>query len=184
LAYAESSDWQASQSQHDDLLTWYTTGLLRPAQVNRDQMISETMSPSTTGLLLTQHRAATDGKAGRAPFLLTWAHEATASPQACSALIGLLLATGLPLTAEVNAHHLNPSLVKLPPQGCHWHYCFTTGLPLTAEVNAHHLTWADADVPDGATLFKCMPPLRDLGNQEALWQGLQVREFVISPPST
>jgi dihydroorotase-like cyclic amidohydrolase len=49
-----------------------------------------------------------------------------------------------------------------------------TGLPLTAEVNAHHLTWADEDVPDGATLFKCMPPLRDRGNQEALWQGLQV----------
>ncbi len=48
------------------------------------------------------------------------------------------------------------------------------GLPLTAEVNTHHLTWAAEDVPDGGTLFKCMPPLRDRANLEALWDGLKV----------
>lgn len=46
---------------------------------------------------------------------------------------------------------------------------------MTCEVNAHHLTWAEEDVPVGGTLYKCMPPLRDRANLEALWDGLQVR---------
>ncbi len=48
------------------------------------------------------------------------------------------------------------------------------GLPVTCEVNAHHLTWAEEDVPVGGTLYKCMPPLRDRANLEALWDGLKV----------
>lgn len=71
----------------------------------------------------------------------------------------------LRLTWVMHVHHTTSAVRS---------YHFTAGLPLTAEVNAHHLTWADEDVPDGATLFKCMPPLRDRDNQEALWQGLQV----------
>lgn len=47
------------------------------------------------------------------------------------------------------------------------------GLPVTTEVNAHHLRWADEDVSEGATLYKCMPPLRDRANLEGLWEGLQ-----------
>lgn len=47
------------------------------------------------------------------------------------------------------------------------------GLPVTTEVNAHHLRWADEDVPKSATLFKCMPPLRDRANLEGLWDGLK-----------
>ncbi|UQX88199.1 allantoinase AllB [Jatrophihabitans telluris] len=46
------------------------------------------------------------------------------------------------------------------------------GLPLTVETCPHYLTLAAADVPDGATMFKCCPPIRDAGNQDDLWQGL------------
>ena len=46
------------------------------------------------------------------------------------------------------------------------------GLPITVETCPHYLT-IDADaVPDGATEFKCCPPIRDAANQDALWEGV------------
>lgn len=46
------------------------------------------------------------------------------------------------------------------------------GLPVTAETCPHYLSIRAEDVPDGATQFKCCPPIRDDGNREALWAGL------------
>jgi allantoinase len=46
------------------------------------------------------------------------------------------------------------------------------GLPVTAETCPHYLTLAAEDVPDGATAFKCCPPIRDGANRDGLWQGL------------
>ncbi|WP_187767538.1 allantoinase AllB [Streptomyces cacaoi] len=46
------------------------------------------------------------------------------------------------------------------------------GLPLTAETCPHFLTLTAEEVPDGATEFKCCPPIREKENQDALWQGL------------
>jgi allantoinase len=46
------------------------------------------------------------------------------------------------------------------------------GLPVTAETCPHYLTLRAEDVPDGATQFKCCPPIRDEGNRELLWAGL------------
>jgi allantoinase len=46
------------------------------------------------------------------------------------------------------------------------------GLPVTAETCPHYLTLRDEDVPDGATQFKCCPPIRDEANRVALWDGL------------
>lgn len=43
---------------------------------------------------------------------------------------------------------------------------------VTFETCPHYLTLAAEDVPDGATQFKCCPPIRDAANREALWQGL------------
>ena len=47
------------------------------------------------------------------------------------------------------------------------------GLPVTVETCPHYLCFAAEDVPDGATLFKCAPPIRSRANQDALWAGLQ-----------
>jgi allantoinase len=47
------------------------------------------------------------------------------------------------------------------------------GLPITAEACPHHLHFAAEDIPDGATLLKCTPPIRSRANREALWQGLR-----------
>lgn len=46
------------------------------------------------------------------------------------------------------------------------------GLPLTAETCPHYLHFAAEAIPDGATPFKCAPPIRDADNREALWRAL------------
>ncbi|WP_250279175.1 allantoinase AllB [Frankia sp. Cppng1_Ct_nod] len=46
------------------------------------------------------------------------------------------------------------------------------GLPLTVETCPHYLTFTAEEVPDGATAYKCAPPIRGTGNREALWRGL------------
>ncbi|MGN6575890.1 MAG: allantoinase AllB [Nocardioides sp.] len=46
------------------------------------------------------------------------------------------------------------------------------GVPVSAETCPHYLTFAADDVPDGATAFKCCPPIRDAANRELLWAGL------------
>jgi len=46
------------------------------------------------------------------------------------------------------------------------------GLPITVETCPHYLTFCAEEIPDGATLFKCAPPIRGRANREALWQAL------------
>ncbi len=46
------------------------------------------------------------------------------------------------------------------------------GLPITAETCPHYLCLVAEEVPDGATAYKCCPPIREASNREALWQGL------------
>ncbi len=46
------------------------------------------------------------------------------------------------------------------------------GLPITVETCAHYLWFAAEEISDGATEFKCAPPIRDAANREALWKGL------------
>jgi allantoinase len=46
------------------------------------------------------------------------------------------------------------------------------GLKITAETCPHYLTFCAEDVPDGATEFKCCPPIREKENCEQLWRAL------------
>ncbi len=46
------------------------------------------------------------------------------------------------------------------------------GLDLTVETCPHYLFFDAEDVPDGATEFKCCPPIREAANRQALWAGL------------
>ena len=45
-------------------------------------------------------------------------------------------------------------------------------LPVTVETCPHYLHLPAEQIADGATLFKCAPPLRSAANREALWAGL------------
>lgn len=47
------------------------------------------------------------------------------------------------------------------------------GVPVTVETCAHYLWFAEEEILDGATEFKCAPPMRDAGNREALWNALK-----------
>ena len=46
------------------------------------------------------------------------------------------------------------------------------GVRVTAETCPHYLVLTAEEVPDGATQFKCCPPVREASNRELLWQGL------------
>ncbi|MFF5261659.1 allantoinase AllB [Actinomadura viridis] len=59
------------------------------------------------------------------------------------------------------------------------------GVDLTVETCPHYLTFAAADVPDGATEFKCCPPIREADNRDALWQAIAdgTVDFIVSDHS-
>lgn len=58
-------------------------------------------------------------------------------------------------------------------------------LPMTAETCPHYLHFVAERIPDGATPWKCAPPIREEANREALWQALEdgVLEMIASDHS-
>jgi allantoinase len=46
------------------------------------------------------------------------------------------------------------------------------GLPITVETCPHYLLFSAEDIADGATQFKCAPPIRENENRERLWTAL------------
>ena len=59
------------------------------------------------------------------------------------------------------------------------------GVKITAETCPHYLHFTAEAVPDGATEFKCCPPIREASNREELWDGLRdgTIDFVVSDHS-
>ena len=47
------------------------------------------------------------------------------------------------------------------------------GVPITVETCAQYLRFAAEQIPDGATEFKCAPPIRSAANCDALWAALE-----------
>ncbi|OII12528.1 allantoinase AllB [Curtobacterium sp. MCBA15_008] len=46
------------------------------------------------------------------------------------------------------------------------------GVRITVETCPHYLAFEAGSIPDGATEYKCCPPIRDDANRDALWAGL------------
>ena len=59
------------------------------------------------------------------------------------------------------------------------------GVKITVETCPHYLFFASENIPDGATQYKCAPPIRERENRESLWQALQdgAIDFVVSDHS-
>jgi allantoinase len=59
------------------------------------------------------------------------------------------------------------------------------GVHLTAETGPSYLTLCAEDVADGATVFKCSPPIREAANRELLWGGLKdgILDLIVSDHS-
>jgi allantoinase len=47
------------------------------------------------------------------------------------------------------------------------------GLPITVETCPHYLTFTAEEIPEGATHYKCCPPVREQENRERLWDALR-----------
>jgi len=64
------------------------------------------------------------------------------------------------------------------------------GLPLTVETAQHYLFFNAEEIPDGATQYKCAPPIREKENNQCIWNALMdgTIDFIAtdhspSPPS-
>lgn len=99
--------------------------------------------------------------------------------------IALLLRLAGEFAARVHIVHLSSSdaLAAL-------RQAKAANLSVTVETCPHYLTFAAADIPDGATQFKCAPPVRERENRDQLWAALQSGsiDFVVTdhspcPPS-
>ncbi len=65
-----------------------------------------------------------------------------------------------------------------------------SGIRMTGETCPHYLSLVDDEIPDGATAFKCAPPIRSARDRDALWRGLETGTLSLiatdhspSPPS-
>lgn len=56
------------------------------------------------------------------------------------------------------------------------------GVRITTETCPHYLVMSAKEIQDGATLFKCSPPIREASNRERLWDGLEqgIIDFIAS----
>ncbi|MFJ4918692.1 allantoinase AllB [Streptomyces sp. NPDC088725] len=81
--------------------------------------------------------------------------------------IGNLIARAKRLDARVHVLHLSSADALPLIAGAK-----REGVRITVESCPHFLTLTAEEIPDGATEFKCCPPIRETANQDALWQGL------------
>jgi allantoinase len=51
------------------------------------------------------------------------------------------------------------------------------GVRISAETCPHYLTFAAEEIPDGATEFKCAPPIGSRANRDLLWEALEAGEL-------
>ena len=78
-----------------------------------------------------------------------------------------LIAAAKRLDARVHVLHLSSS-DALPLIAA----AKAEGVRITVETCPHYLTLTAEEVPDGASEFKCCPPIRESANQDLLWQAL------------
>ena len=95
----------------------------------------------------------------------TWL--AARPPEAENDAVALLLRLGSEFGAWIHIVHVS-SADALALLRC----AKAAGGAVTAETCPHYLTFAAEEITDGATEFKCAPPIRELQNREKLWHGL------------
>jgi allantoinase len=81
--------------------------------------------------------------------------------------ISLLLRLAEEFEAPIHIVHLSTARALPMLAGAR-----SRGTPITVETCAHYLWFCSEEIPDGATEYKCAPPIRDAKNREKLWQGL------------
>ena len=99
-----------------------------------------------------------------------------AEDEAVKLMIRLSRATGCPIHI---VHHSSADALPLLRRAKSF------DLPLTVETCPHYLHFAAEEIPEGATQFKCCPPIRERENREQLWAALRdgTIDFVVSDHS-
>jgi allantoinase len=94
--------------------------------------------------------------------------------------IALLVRLAEEFEARVHIVHLS-SAAALPVLAA----ARARGVTVTVETCTHYLWFAAEDIPDGATEYKCAPPIRAARNREDLWRGLEegVIDFIVTDHS-
>ena len=82
--------------------------------------------------------------------------------------IELLLRVGAEYEAHVHIVHLSSSEAISRIQSAK-----AARAKVSAETCPHYLTFASEEISDGATQFKCAPPIRERANRECLWAALR-----------
>ena len=93
-------------------------------------------------------------------------------PAAEQRAVETLLEAAARTGARVHVLHLS-SAAALPAIGA----ARDRGVRVSVETCPHYLSFAAEEIPDGATWFKCCPPIRDAANRDALWQGLRAGQI-------
>ncbi|MFE4593018.1 allantoinase AllB [Streptomyces laurentii] len=110
-------------------------------------------------------------------------HELAAAPQKAGAAYTDFLASRPPAAENTAIRNLIDQARRLRVRVHVLHLSSADALPLLAAAKAegvritvescpHFLTLAAEEIPDGATEFKCCPPIREAANQDLLWRGL------------
>ena len=81
--------------------------------------------------------------------------------------IGLVVELARRYDCDVHIVHLSSSEALLDVRSAR-----EEGLPLTVETCPHYLHFVAEEIPDGATQYKCAPPIRSRQNRERLWEAL------------
>jgi allantoinase len=97
---------------------------------------------------------------------------ASRPPMAEETAIGRLVAAARDTGARVHVVHLADA-GALPLLRA----ARAEGVRITVETCPHYLTFAAEEVPDGATSFKCCPPIRESRHREALWAALDAGDI-------
>jgi allantoinase len=93
-------------------------------------------------------------------------------PAAEQRAIETLLDAAARTGARVHVLHLS-SAAALPAIGA----ARERGVQVSVETCPHYLSFTAEEIPDGATWFKCCPPIRGAANRDALWQGLRAGQI-------
>lgn len=93
-------------------------------------------------------------------------------PVSEAAAIDLLVSLAIEFNARVHIVHL-ASADALPMLRA----ARTSHANVTVETCPHYLSFAAEDIQDGATAYKCAPPIRSKRHQDGLWRGLDERDI-------
>jgi allantoinase len=167
------------------------SGVEQFAQVSEADLRAALAELTATGAPLLVHAelpgpiegAVERASAGRPSRYATWL--ASRPREAENEAVGLLVRLAREFGARIHVVHLASSdaLAQL-------RQAKSEGVRISVETCPHYLTFAAEEIPDGATEFKCAPPIRERENREKLWSALRdtTIDFVASdhspcPPS-